>query len=50
MRYANANGAYGSGIYFADNAAYSNPYAYVAKGGKQLLLCFVIVGESYLSH
>jgi hypothetical protein len=28
MRYANENGAYGKGIYFADNAAYSNTYAY----------------------
>lgn len=29
MRYANENGAYGSGIYFADNAAYSNTYAFM---------------------
>ena len=28
MRYANPNGAYGSGIYFADNAQYSHTYAY----------------------
>jgi hypothetical protein len=49
MRYANQGGAYGPGIYFADNAAYSNTYAWHANGKKQLLLCFVIVGDSYAS-
>lgn len=29
MRYSNFGGAYGSGIYFADNAAYSHTYSYV---------------------
>lgn len=29
MRYANEAGAYGPGIYFADNAAYSNTYAFI---------------------
>lgn len=28
MRYANKGGQYGAGIYFADNALYSNTYAY----------------------
>jgi hypothetical protein len=28
MRYANLGGAYGAGIYFADNAAYSSTYGY----------------------
>jgi len=28
MRYAHGGGAYGSGVYFADNAAYSQTYAY----------------------
>ena len=28
MRYANKHGQYGAGIYFADNAQYSNNYAY----------------------
>lgn len=28
MRYANLGGAYGAGIYFADNAAYSSTYGF----------------------
>ncbi len=31
MRYANKNGAYGAGIYFADNAHYSSTYGVKAQ-------------------
>ena len=48
MRYSNENGAYGSGIYFADNAAYSNTYAYQNGNEKQILFCFVIVGDPHI--
>ena len=49
MRYANLGGAFGAGIYFADTAAYSISYVHPVPGQhnvKQLLLCFVIVGDS----
>jgi hypothetical protein len=49
MRYANLGGAFGAGIYFADSANYSIGYAHPVPGQgnvKQLLLCFVIVGDS----
>ena len=48
IRYANQGGAHGAGIYFADNAAYSMGYVWrTPTGEQQLLLCAVIVGESY---
>ena len=50
MRYANPNGAYGAGIYFADNSAYSSTYAYQKNGNMEMLLCFVIVGDSYVCN
>ena len=51
MRYANEKGHYGAGIYFADNASYSNRYAYVdpVLKIKQILVCFVIVGDSFIT-
>ena len=52
INYANTNGVYGNGIYFADNAAYSQTYAHSTRLDDQnvgkLLLCFVIVGSSPL--
>ena len=52
MRYSSPNGAYGSGIYFADNAAYSHTYAYRCKetGYNEMLFCCVITGDSLSSH
>ena len=50
MRYAQLGGAYGAGIYFADTSNYSIGYQYNVPGPnheKQLLLCFVIVGDSF---
>lgn len=49
VNFARQGGAYGAGIYFADNAAYSQNYAYHEgnRGRMQLLLCCVIVGDSY---
>ena len=51
MRYANKSGHYGAGIYFADNASYSNTYAYqnAESNTKQILLCFVIVGDPFIA-
>ena len=46
IRFSNA-GAFGNGIYFANNSAYSNNYAHVRSGGeKQMFLCLVLVGDS----
>jgi len=51
MRFS-AAGAYGNGIYFADNSAYSHNYAHPVPGMEktyQMLFCFVLVGESFAS-
>ena len=47
VKYAKSSGAYGAGIYFADNAAYSQSYAHRNSNGTcQLLLSFVLVGDA----
>jgi hypothetical protein len=46
MRFANAGGMHGAGTYFADNANYSIDYQHPKAGEFQLLLCFVIVGDT----
>jgi hypothetical protein len=47
MRYSN-DGLNGYGVYFADNAKYSNDYAHIIQGSnfKQMFLCLVLTGES----
>ena len=49
MRFSNA-GRYGQGIYFADNATYSHHYAWTDKGIFYLFLCFVAVGDSWITE
>ena len=44
-RLSNSNGRFGSGIYFADNSAYSHKFAYQNAGVPQMLLCAVIIGD-----
>jgi hypothetical protein len=40
-------GAYGKGIYLANNSAYSSNYAYPINNGKrQIFLALVLVGDS----
>jgi hypothetical protein len=39
-------GMYGTGIYFADNAHYCRNYEHKQGSVSQLLVCFVIVGQS----
>ena len=49
MKYAKSSGIYGPGIYFADNAAYSQAYAHRNSNGIcKMLLCFVLVGDAFL--
>lgn len=46
IRFSNA-GAYGQGVYFANNSSYSHTYAYYKKSNeKQMFLCLVLTGES----
>lgn len=48
IRFSNA-GAYGTGIYFANNSQYSNNYAYAVPGNGrefQMFVCLVLVGDS----
>lgn len=46
IRFSNA-GAFGTGIYFADNAAYSHTYAHTTQKGEfQMFLSLVLVGET----
>ena len=51
FRYARDGSMWGSGVYFAVNASYSDRYAYRKPGGtlKQLLLAYVLTGKSYYS-
>ena len=46
------DGLYGKGLYFADNACYSQDYAHEAVRGRvsQMLLCLVIVGDSFVTN
>eukprot|EP00347_Sterkiella_histriomuscorum_P021014 403335594 len=47
MRHSNPNGANGTGIYFADNAAYSNQYRHHLQNGTfQMFMCLVLTGLS----
>jgi hypothetical protein len=52
VSFSKPGGSYGTGIYFAENAAYSCPSFSYRIPGKvnrfQVLLCDVIVGRSYL--
>lgn len=51
LQYANY-GLYGKGLYFAENASYSNGYAYATKENaniRQMFLADVFVGRSYNS-
>lgn len=41
-----ADGLMGYGVYFADNAHYSNTYAHNTGYAKQMLLSLVLIGES----
>ena len=46
IRFSN-NGAYGQGIYFADNSAYSSSFAYhLPTGESQMFMCLVLIGDS----
>lgn len=47
FRFSNA-GAYGNGIYFANNSQYSSNYAYQVPGTQQwvMFVCLVLVGDS----
>ena len=46
IRFSNA-GAYGMGLYFADNSAYSNSFGHPIPSGEiQMFLCLVLVGDS----
>jgi Poly(ADP-ribose) polymerase catalytic domain len=49
IRFSNA-GAYGNGIYFANNSQYSSGYAYQEAGGNgkvfKMFVCLVLVGDS----
>jgi hypothetical protein len=47
FRFSNA-GAYGNGIYFANNSQYSSAYAYQVPGTQdfQMFVCLVLVGDS----
>jgi hypothetical protein len=51
MRFSRA-GMWGAGIYFAENANYSDKYSYdldLAKGLKQLIIARILVGKAYNS-
>ena len=46
IRFSNA-GAYGTGVYFANNSQYSSTYAYAKKNGEmQMFMALVLVGDS----
>mmetsp|Transcript_19316 Transcript_19316/g.18460 ORF Transcript_19316/g.18460 Transcript_19316/m.18460 type:complete len:138 (-) Transcript_19316:25-438(-) len=45
IRFSNA-GAYGQGIYFANNSGYSNNYAFARGQTRQIFLAMVLVGDS----
>jgi hypothetical protein len=48
IRFSNA-GAYGTGVYFANNSHYSSNYAYAVPGKQrefQMFVCLVLVGDS----
>jgi hypothetical protein len=46
MTYAKPNGSWGSAIYFAKNAAYSNTYCHnLSSGEKQFFLAEVLLGD-----
>lgn len=49
LRFANSNGFYGSGVYFAENSRYSHHYAYrnSTKREHQMLVCKVALGSSF---
>ena len=40
-------GFYGTGIYFAEDPAYSDCYSYFNKGINQMFLCAVAIGTYY---
>lgn len=46
IRFSNP-GAYGNGIYFADNSGYSNNHGYTLRSGEvQMFMALVLVGDS----
>lgn len=46
IRFSNA-GAFGTGVYFANNSQYSSTYAYAKKNGEmQMFMALVLVGDS----
>ena len=46
IRFSNS-GAYGNGVYFADNSAYSAGYAHQCGNGEfQMFVALVLIGES----
>mmetsp|Transcript_45696 Transcript_45696/g.33412 ORF Transcript_45696/g.33412 Transcript_45696/m.33412 type:complete len:174 (+) Transcript_45696:1474-1995(+) len=45
IRFSNA-GAYGQGVYFANNSQYSSGYAFALRNRHQMFLCMVLVGDS----
>ena len=49
MRYCQS-GMWGRGNYFAVNASYSNRYACIEGGVRQMLMAYVLTGHSYQCH
>ena len=49
MRYCQ-RGMWGRGNYFAVNSLYSNRYAYMEGGVRQMLMAYVLTGHSYHCH
>lgn len=45
IRFSNA-GAYGNGIYFANNSSYSHSFTYRKGQECQMFMCLVLVGDS----
>ena len=46
IRFSNA-GAYGNGIYFANNSAYSHSFTHRGRNGEcQMFMCLVLIGDS----
>jgi hypothetical protein len=46
--YQEEEGAYGPGLYFSDNSKDAVTQAHTTEDGlKQIMLCYVIVGDSY---
>ena len=46
LRFSNCNCLWGRGIYFSNTASYSQDYAHQTTQGRQLLLAYVITGQS----